>query len=146
MHERRFRFRAFKSPGELVRDGLGPLERRVLEAAWAAGRVTVRDVHTAVPSAAYTTLMTTMDRLFKKGLLAREKEGRAFVYTAVATREELDRAVAADVIGALLSRDAAPTPMVLSNLVQAVGERDASLLDELERLVREKRRELRKRP
>jgi predicted transcriptional regulator len=146
MIDGRFRFRAFKSAGDLVREGLGPLERRVLEVAWSAGRVTVRDVHTTVDAAAYTTVMTTMDRLFKKGLLARTKEGRAFVYSPVATREEIDRAVAADVIGALLSRDRAPAPVLLSNLVHAVGDQDASLLDELERLVHEKRKQLKGRP
>ena len=89
-------------------------------------------------SVAYTTIMTTMDRLFKKGLLAREKVGRAFVYRATATREELEGAVATELVQSLLHRDGQPLPM-LSSLVDAVSDRDRALLDDLERLIREKR-------
>ena len=48
-----------------------------------------RRICAQLDSVAYTTVMTTMDRLFKKGLLGRKKVGRAFVYHAVATREEV---------------------------------------------------------
>jgi predicted transcriptional regulator len=81
-----------------------------------------------------------MDRLFKKRLLGRRKVGRAFVYHAVATREELEGAVASELMQSLLQgHDGEPLPL-LSSLVDAVSERDRALLDELERLIREKRR------
>ena len=84
--------------------------------------------------------MTTMDRLFKKGLLARRKVGRAFVYRAAATRDELEGAVATELVQSLFDRPGgAPLP-ILSSLVDAVSERDRALLDDLERLIREKRR------
>jgi predicted transcriptional regulator len=61
---------------------LGPLEERLLQALWERGNATVRDLMTDVcPDLAYTTVMTTLDRLFKKKLLSREVEGRAFRYT-----------------------------------------------------------------
>ena len=85
--------------------------------------------------------MTTMDRLFKKGLLTRRKVGRAFVYAAAASREEVEGAVANELVQSLLQRDGEPLP-VLSSLVDAVSEQDRALLDELERLIREKRRAL----
>lgn len=118
----RFLFWGFKSTRQLFEDTLGALERDVMQLAWARPEVSVRDACERLGSTvAYTTVMTTMDRLFKKGLLLRRKVGRAFVYRAAATQQELENAV-------------------LSSLVDAVSERDRALLGELERLVREKRR------
>jgi predicted transcriptional regulator len=91
---------------------------------------------------AYTTVMTTLDRLFKKSLLSREAEGRAFRYKPQFTREELQREVAGEAFRQLL--DASPSSSLpLSYLVEIVTERDAQLLDDLRRLVENKRRELR---
>jgi predicted transcriptional regulator len=86
--------------------------------------------------------MTTLDRLYKKGLLAREKEGRAYLYSPRVTREEFERGVAEDVLGDLLGRSGGAEPL-LACIVDAVSEHDRTLLDELHRLVEEKRRELR---
>src|SRR5919205_4310494 len=81
----------------------GTLELRVLEALWRRGSdATVRDVHADFPGAAYTTVMTTMDRLHRKGILEREKAGRAFVYRPRFTREALETAAAARALGALM--------------------------------------------
>jgi predicted transcriptional regulator len=139
----RFLFWGFRPPRELLSARLGTLERRVIEIVWARDEVTVREAHAELEGrVAYTTVMTTLDRLFKKGLLARTKRARAFAYSAKASREELDAAVANDVVSGLLTNDwSAPLPF-LSNLVEEVGKRDRALLDELERLVKLKRREL----
>ncbi len=138
-----FLFWGFRPPRELLKARLGSLERRVIEIVWELDEVTVRDVHARLEGpVAYTTVMTTLDRLFKKGLLTRTKKARAFAYAAKASREELDAAVVNDVVSGLLAEDgSAPLPF-LSNLVDEVGKRDRALLDELERLVRMKRREL----
>jgi predicted transcriptional regulator len=137
----RFLFRGFKSSHELFERSLGALERDVMAVVWTAGEISVREAcaRLATP-VAYTTAMTTMDRLYKKGLLERRKEGRAFLYRATATRDEIDGAVAGEVVHSLLRRHADEPLPVLSSLVDAVSERDRTLLDELERLVREKRR------
>jgi predicted transcriptional regulator len=82
--------------------------------------------------------MTTMDRLFKKGMLERERDGRAFRYSAACTRAEMERVVTSGLLRALLETGGPARPM-LSNLVDAIGEKDSALLDELEQLVREKR-------
>ena len=127
----------------MLRARLGTLERQVIEIVWAGDEVTVRDVHARLDSkVAYTTVMTTLDRLFRKGLLARIKRSRAFVYSALASRQELDEIVASEVVSGLLAGEwSAPLPF-LSNLVDAVVERDRALLDELERLVKTKQRML----
>jgi len=117
----------------------GPLEIAVLQALWQRqGSASVRMLAGEFPSTAYTTLMTTLDRLFKKGVLERHRAGRAFRYRPRCTRSELEAELARDAFDGWISGCAHP---VLSGLVDAVGGRDAPLLDELERLVQEKRAE-----
>ncbi|HTL44403.1 MAG TPA: BlaI/MecI/CopY family transcriptional regulator [Vicinamibacterales bacterium] len=118
----------------------GALELRVMEALWRRGApVSVRDLIGDFDGTAYTTLMTTMDRLHRKGILDREKTGRAFVYRTRYSRDEIESGMAARALESLLDRsDAEP---VLSYFIDEVSRRDARLLDELERLVQEKRRE-----
>ena len=138
---RPFLFRGFKSSHEILENRFGVLEREVMSVVWTRGDVSVREVCGRLGSAvAYTTVMTTMDRLFKKGLLARRKVGRAFVYRAAATRDELEGAVATELVQSLLQRNGGEPLPILSSLVDAVSDRDRALLDELERLIREKRR------
>ena len=140
---RRFTFWGFKSSREILENSLGSLERDVMAAVWARGEASVRDACDSLgASMAYTTVMTTMDRLFKKGLLKRRKVGRAFVYAATVSKRELEEAVAAELLTSLLDRGgSAPLP-VLSTLVNAVSDTDRELLDELERLIREKRQSM----
>ena len=122
---------------------LGRLERQVLEETWRRGETSVRDVFIAFDErVAYTTLMTTLDRLYKKRLLSRRKGGRAFLYSPLVTREELERGIREDVIEGLLGRGAEGVEPVLACIVEAVSDRDRELLDELDRLIKEKRREL----
>ena len=138
---RPFLFWGFKSSQQILDSRLGSLERDVLALVWERGESSVRDICARLESTvAYTTVMTTMDRLFKKGLLSRRKAGRAFVYRATVTRNELDGAVAAELVQSLLQRDGNEPLPILSSLVDAVSDRDRALLDELERLIREKRR------
>ena len=140
MH-RPFLFRGFKSSHEILESRLGALERGVMDVVWKAGEINVREACELLGSAvAYTTVMTTMDRLFKKRLLSRRKVGRAFVYAAAATRDEMEGAVATELVHSLLQRHGGEPLPLLSSLVDAVSDRDRTLLDELERLIREKRR------
>ncbi len=137
---RRFLFWGFKSPHDMLHKSLGALERDILAICWEHANVNVRVAcsHLKTP-VAYTTVMTTMDRLFKKGLLSRRKVGRAFVYNAAASREELEGSVASELVQSLFGSDRSESLPILSTLVDAVSERDRALLDDLERLIREKR-------
>jgi predicted transcriptional regulator len=123
---------------------LGPLEQQVLEALWTRGTATVRELlEDQKITQAYTTVMTTLDRLYKKRLLDRIAEGRAFRYFPRQSPEELRRVAAVEGILQLLgSGDASSLP--LSYLVEALSTHDAQLLDELQVLVERKRRELKK--
>ena len=116
-----------------------------MEETWRLGEVSVRDIHRAFDEQiAYTTLMTTLDRLYKKKLLERRKDGRAFVYAAVVSRDDLDRGIKEDVVDGLLGHGADGVEPVLACIVDTISERDRELLDELDRLVQEKKRELRR--
>ena len=125
---------------------LGPLEQRVLDHLWRRrAPASVREVRSELaPDLAYTTFMTTLDRLFKKGLLDRQPDGRAFRYSARASREAFGASQVRSLLARFFGRGAAPTPL-LASLVDAVSDHDRELLPELERLVREKDRALRRR-
>ncbi len=81
-------------------------------------------------------MLTTLDRLHRKGYLARDKVGKAFVYTPRLSRDEFERGMAEEVVGALLGDFSVPA---LSAFVDLVGE-DSSALERLEAMIREKRR------
>jgi predicted transcriptional regulator len=122
---------------------LGSLESEVMEAIWRFGAMSVRDMHGRFAGRlAYTTLMTTLDRLFKKSLLDRRKQGRAFVYEARLGRDEFEAGIAAGLFDELLARNARQPVSLLSCFVDAVSDRDRQLLDELDRMVQSKRRQL----
>jgi predicted transcriptional regulator len=139
----RFTLFGYRRPREVVGFALGKLERAVMEEVWARGRASASDIYRAHGErTAYTTWMTTLDRLYKKGLLDREREGRAYLYTPRVTRDEFERGVAEDVLGGLLERAAGGAEPLLACIVEAVGEHDRALLDDLQRLVEEKKREM----
>lgn len=124
-------------------NAFGPLEWRVLEALWDhAAEASVRDLQPKFSEIAYTTLMTTLDRLHRKGVLDRTKHGRAFRYTPHYTRAELESSLAAGAMRAAIAGDQGALRPLMSYFVDAVGERDRELLDELETLIRARRAEL----
>ena len=122
---------------------LGHLEIAVMEILWTRGQANVHDVIQKLSrSLAYTTVMTTLDRLYKKGLLVRRKEDRAFVYSPRWSRQEWEQKRAGDFVAGFLAGSKPSGEMLISCLVEAVGQHDEALLDELERKIKMKRREL----
>ncbi len=106
---------------------LGDLERDVMARLWdAAEPLTVRQVHAGLSAQrdlAYTTVMTVLDRLAKKGMVVQEKADRAYRYAAARTREETTAALMLDALAATpdgAARDAA--------LAHFVGRLDPSTL------------------
>jgi len=123
---------------------IGPLEERVLEVLWRSPPgLSVHEVRRRLGDGlAYTTVMTTLDRLYKKGFLDREREGRAFRYAARTSREALAAGALRRWLDRVLGRG--PARPILASLVDAVGEHDRALLPELTRLVRAKERATRR--
>jgi predicted transcriptional regulator len=125
---------------------LGPLETDVMDVLWNRSEGNVRDVIECLARPlAYTTVMTTLDRLYKKGLLSRRKSERAFIYAPRLTRQQWEQKRAGDFLAAFLSGPQPSGDVLISCLVDAVGTRDEALLDELERKIKLKRRELSRR-
>jgi BlaI family penicillinase repressor len=124
---------------------LGPLEERLLELLWRGrGETSVREAQAQLGGGlAYTTVMTTLDRLFKKGLLSRRREGQAFRYSARTTRDAFAAGLLRRWLDRLLSRSSAEP--LLASFVDVVSEHDRELLPALERLVRDKERSLKRR-
>src|SRR6266404_2289597 len=122
---------------------LGPLEMTVMEILWSRGESNVRDVIQKLERPlAYTTVMTTLDRLFKKGLLARRKSERAFFYSPRFSRREWEHKRAGDFVAGFFAGPQSSSELLISCLVEAVGQQDEALLDELERKIRMKRKEI----
>lgn len=129
----------FRPGGSGLGKVLGALEAEVMEAAWALGRATVRDVQRHLEPRrrlAYTTVMTTMTRLARKGLLRRELVDNCYVYSPALSREEFTDRVARTVVDGLLEEFARPA---LSHLVDRLGRGGGDSLRELEELIREAR-------
>ena len=88
-------------------DLLGPLESVVMERVWKQGPLTVREVMDELGRTrglAYTTVMTVMVRLHGKGLLARERNGKTYLYRAVSTRDEHRALLSRDLARGLVSQ------------------------------------------
>lgn len=119
-------------------DGFGQLEATIMNRMWSrdpSAAVTVRDVLvelSAERDIAYTTVMSTMDNLHTKGWLERERDGRAYRYWAVLTREEHT---------ARLMREALDgggrSELVLNHFIEQIGpEESEGLRSALRRLSR----------
>ncbi len=84
-----------------ARDVPPPLELLCLKALWRLEEANVKAVQGVVGETrplAYTTIMTVLERLLRKGKLARRKVGRSFVYKALASQEELRRAAVRELL------------------------------------------------
>ncbi len=120
------------------------LEAEVMDLVWSRAwpTFTVPDVHRVLEARrriAYTTTMTTVDRLYKKEHLDRTKEGRRYRYRPLMSRDEFNRALARDVFESLPEVGA---EAALSLLVDRIADSDSEQLSRLEALIVAKRRTL----
>ena len=130
--------RGFKPNARGAGHVLGELETAVMELLWHEPELTVCQVEERLQQRrqiAHTTVLTTLDRMHRKGYLIREKSGKAFVYAPRYSREEFERGLAQEVLGALLGGLSEP---VLSTFVELIGK-DEEKLERLEELIRQKR-------
>jgi predicted transcriptional regulator len=107
--------------------GFGELEAVLMQRIWDhGGTLTVRDLFEELReerNIAYTTVMSTMDNLYRKGWLARERDGKAYRYKAVASREEYSARLMREAMAG-----AGDTEAVLSHFVaQMDGSESAAL-------------------
>lgn len=109
---------------------MGALESAVMAQLWAAdGPRTVREVHQVLArerDLAYTTVMTVLDRLAKKGLVTQERAGRAFRYSPNRSREELTADLMLDVLGD--ATNPADRVAALQHFVGQISPREAAAM------------------
>ncbi len=109
---------------------LGDLERAVMDQLWAAPEPqTVRQVHEVLVTErdlAYTTVMTVLQRLAKKGLVAQLRDDRAHRYTPVHSRDELVAGLMVDALDQVADGGARRAALV--HFVERVGADDADAL------------------
>ena len=118
---------------------LGSLEAQVMEVLWTRGECKVREVmRTLDRDLAYTTVMTTLDRLFRKKLLDRRKSGRAYIYSPRVTCQEWKDKMARDVVARLLAGPQSSREALIACLLEAVGTQDGLLL-EFQKAIRKRR-------
>lgn len=120
--------------------GLGELEAAVMDRLWTSGPADVKAVHRAIGAQrgiTPNTVQSTMERLYKKGLLKREKVSHAFVYETALTREQFGSQVIAAVVDQLAHGEAGA---MLNALVDVAEREGDEALERLERLVAERRR------
>jgi predicted transcriptional regulator len=117
---------------------LGDLEARVMEILWTGPGQTVTEVERRLRASrpiAHTTVLTTLDRMHRKGYLTRRKDGRAFIYEPRFTADEFERSMAEEVLTGLLRSFRTPA---LSAFIDLVGD-DPEVLDRLDALIRARR-------
>lgn len=124
---------------------LHELEAAIMELVWAKGLTSfcVGDVLALLErkrEIAYTTVMTTIARLYNKGLLARRRDARRYVYSPKVSRDEFLASTARAVLDGLgpLGEQA------IALLAERVSEASTTELDALEDLIKRRRKELRK--
>jgi predicted transcriptional regulator len=132
--------RRTKAPPETVPPPLHELESEVMEQLWHSGEAPVRAVMDALNDRAtkpraYTTYMTIMSRLHKKGLLSRRREGKTNFYTPRQSREEYQALRAQTEVQELVAQYG---DVALSNFAQQMASLDPARRRALQRLARQR--------
>lgn len=118
---------------------LGSRETSIMEVLWGRQDVSVREIHRILcerENVAYTTVMTIADRLWRKGLLRRRKDGNAWLYSPAATRESFVTSCLGRILDAFLPD---LNEVALSRFVDGIAREKPGLLAELERLLQRRK-------
>lgn len=107
--------------------GFGELEAVVMDRVWSrAGNTTVREVFEELRQEreiAYTTVMSTMDNLHRKGWLSRQRQGKAFIYWPTHTREEYSARLMREAL------DGGGNPgLVLTHFLEQISDEESATL------------------
>jgi predicted transcriptional regulator len=118
--------------------GFGDLEAVIMDRVWERGEpVTVRELFdelSAQRTIAYTTVMSTMDNLYRKSWLDRVKDGKAYRYTSTASREEYSARLMREALA-----DGGDAEVVLSHFVAQIGSGESDALQSVLRKLRGRR-------
>ncbi|MGM0556334.1 MAG: BlaI/MecI/CopY family transcriptional regulator [Myxococcota bacterium] len=119
---------------------LGELEMAVLEYVWEHGDSDVKTAHRNVGverGITHNTVQSTFKRLWEKGLLARTKDGHAYVYAPKVSRKQLTELMVGDLVAQVAGADVKVALEAFVNLADRAGD---ETLEALERLVAARRK------
>lgn len=120
----------------------GELEEEVMNILWEKGSGTVREVREALnKDLAHTTVMTILDRLYKKGFLKREKEGKGYRYFPVVSKREFEKIVAEKVLTDILASNPDTAIAAFEGTLEKLPEEEIKRLkDVLEKKIRDEKK------
>ena len=128
---------AFKLDEQGLTHIFGELEAKLVQAVWNLEQATVQEIINHLGGDLnYKTTMTVLNRLVDKRVLERHKSGRAFIYTATTSRQDLLASVFDRMVRGMLGDDF--RQIALAQMVETAEAIDPSILDELDRLIRQK--------
>lgn len=123
---------------------LGELEKSVMDVLWEKGEATGREVLEEIGRdrpLAFTTVLTVMDRLLKKGLIKRIKRGRLFVYAPSMSRDDFVRQVSREVLQGILDISASSAA---SSFVDILYKTSPEEIERLSKLIEERKKSSKK--
>jgi predicted transcriptional regulator len=129
---------AFKLAEQGLTHIFGELEAKLVEAIWALNQANVQEVIDYLGGALnYKTTMTVLNRLTEKGILKRHKSGRAFIYTATASRDDLLAGVFDQIVRGMFTPEF--RSIALAQLVETAETLDPQILDDISHLIRQRK-------
>lgn len=131
---------SFKLAEEGLTHIFGELEARLVEAVWDLNEASVQDVINHLGGDLnYKTTMTVLNRLVDKGVLQREKSGRAFLYSAMTTRHDLLAGVFDRMVRGMLNTEF--REIALAQMVETAQSLDPQILDDLNALIQQRKKD-----
>lgn len=141
---KKFTAKSFRFTGKGAEGVLGSLEQEIMDVLWARGPASGKEVLEEIRRTreiATTTVFTVLDRLAKKGLLSKTKDsGGVYAFHPVYTRDEFTKEVSGEVIKGVLDLW---SNSAVASFVDVLSEKDPTELDNLTRLIEEKKKALR---
>ena len=129
---------SFKLSKEGLTHIFGELEAKLVETVWDLDRASVQEIIDHLDgNLNYKTTMTVLNRLVEKGVLKREKSGRAFVYSATVTRQNLLAGVFDQMVRGML--DTEFREIALIQMVETAEALDPQILDDLSHLIQQRK-------
>ena len=121
---------------------LGHLEREVMEALWATGGASGKEVYDEIRkrrAIALTTVLTVIERLVKKGLVKKERGEAVYLFSPALTKEEFARKVSGDILRGILEIS---TSSASASFVDMLADTDPKELERLSELIEKKKKEI----
>ena len=115
----------------------GDLEEKVMETVWKLGNATVSETREFLgkDKFAHTTIMTILDRLYKKGILTRKKEGKGYRYYPLITKDEFEKAIAKKVVSDMVKNNPSLAIPAFEGVVEELSSEE---IEKLKKLIEEK--------